>query len=55
MSHWTVSFSVLTIIAGIFGFGVIDNGAESIAQLFFFIFLILTIITIIIGRITISH
>ncbi|TDO99280.1 DUF1328 family protein [Flavobacterium sp. 245] len=55
MSHWTISFIFLTVIAGVFGFGGIDSGFESISQLFFFIFFILTIITVIIGRITISH
>ncbi|MDQ6471761.1 DUF1328 family protein [Flavobacterium sp. LHD-80] len=55
MSHWTVSFVFLTVIAGIFGFGGIESGFEGIAQLFFFIFFILTTITVIIGRITISH
>jgi uncharacterized membrane protein YtjA (UPF0391 family) len=49
MLRWSVIFFVVAIIAAIFGFGGIAEGAASIAQILFFIFLALFVITILFG------
>lgn len=50
MLKWTVIFVVLAIIAAIFGFGGIAAGAASIAKVLFFIFVVLFIISLFMGR-----
>ena len=50
MLRWTVIFLVVAIIAAIFGFGGIAAGAESIAKVLFFIFIVLFLISLITGR-----
>ncbi len=50
MLRWTVIFLVVAIIAAIFGFGGIAAGAESIAKVLFFIFIVLFVISLIAGR-----
>ena len=49
MLRWSVIFFVIAIIAAIFGFGGIAEGAAAIAKVLFFIFLALFIITILFG------
>lgn len=49
MLRWSVIFFVIAIIAAIFGFGGIAEGAASIAKVLFFIFLALFTITILFG------
>lgn len=49
MLRWSVIFFVIAIIAAIFGFGGIAEGAASIAKVLFFIFLVLFVITILFG------
>ena len=49
MLRWSVIFFVIAIIAAIFGFGGIAEGAASIAKVLFFIFLTLFIIAILFG------
>jgi uncharacterized membrane protein YtjA (UPF0391 family) len=49
MLRWSVIFFVIAIIAAIFGFGGIAEGAASIAKILFFIFLALFVITILFG------
>ena len=49
MLRWSVIFFIIAIIAAIFGFGGIAEGAASIAKVLFFIFLALFIITILFG------
>ncbi|WP_431242119.1 DUF1328 domain-containing protein [Flavobacterium sp. P21] len=55
MTHWTITFIVLAIIAGILGFGEIGNDSSFIGQAFFVVFLILTFITMVIGKLKISR
>ncbi len=50
MLRWTITFIILAIIAGIFGFGGIAAGATSIAKILFFFFIVLFIISLITGR-----
>jgi uncharacterized membrane protein YtjA (UPF0391 family) len=41
MLSWALAFFVVAIIAGIFGFGGIAEATADIAQLLFFVFLVL--------------
>jgi uncharacterized membrane protein YtjA (UPF0391 family) len=50
MLHYTVVFLIIVIIAAVFGFGGIAVGATEIAKILFFVFVILTIISLIMGR-----
>lgn len=50
MLHYTVIFLMIAIIAAVFGFGGIAAGATEIAKVLFFVFIILTIISLIMGR-----
>ena len=50
MLHYTVVFFVIAIIAAVFGFGGIAAGATEIAKVLFFVFLIITIISFLLGR-----
>ncbi len=46
MLSWALAFFVLAIIAGVFGFGGIAAGASSIAQVLFFLFVVLFLVSI---------
>jgi uncharacterized membrane protein YtjA (UPF0391 family) len=50
MLHYTVVFFVIAIIAAVFGFGGIAAGATEIAKVLFFVFLVITIISFLLGR-----
>ena len=50
MLHWTIIFLVLAIIAGVLGFTTIAGAAMSFAKILFFIFLIIFVISLIMGR-----
>lgn len=50
MLHYTLLFFIIAIIAAVFGFGGIAEGATEIAKILFFVFLIITIISFIMGR-----
>ncbi|MDF2449789.1 MAG: hypothetical protein K0R26_2293 [Bacteroidota bacterium] len=49
MLKWTAIFFVIAIIAAVFGFTGIAEGAASIAKTIFFFFLALVVITAILG------
>jgi uncharacterized membrane protein YtjA (UPF0391 family) len=49
MLRWSVIFFVIAIIAAIFGFGGIAEGAADIAKVLFFIFLALFILATLFG------
>lgn len=51
MLSWALTFFVLALVAALFGFGGIAAGAASIAQILFFIFLVLFIVSLITGGI----
>lgn len=46
MLYWAAVFFVIAIVAAIFGFGGIAAGASSIAQVLFFVFVILFVISL---------
>ncbi len=49
MLRWTLIFLVVAIIAAIFGFGSVAADTTSVAKIFFYIFLILFVLTLIVG------
>lgn len=49
MLYYSAAFFVIAIIAAMFGFGGIADGATSIAKVLFFIFLVLFILSLITG------
>jgi uncharacterized membrane protein YtjA (UPF0391 family) len=50
MLHYTVVFFVIALIAAVFGFGGIAAGATEIAKILFFVFLVITLISFLIGK-----
>ena len=49
MLYWALVFFIVSIIAAIFGFGGIASGASVIAQVLFFLFLILFLVSLVMG------
>jgi len=49
MLSWALIFFVVAIIAAIFGFGGIASASAGIAQILFFIFLVLFAISLVMG------
>jgi len=50
MLHYAVVFLVIAIIAALFGFGVIASTAAGIAKILFLIFLLLFVVSLVMGR-----
>jgi len=50
MLRWALAFLIIALVAAIFGFTDIASGAAYIARVLFFIFLVLFIIAIVVGR-----
>ena len=50
MLSWTLAFFVLAIIAGVLGFTTVAGAAMEIAQILFFVFLVLFIISLVLPR-----
>ncbi|MDX1963688.1 MAG: DUF1328 domain-containing protein [Pirellulales bacterium] len=51
MLHWTIVFLVIALIAGVFGFTSIYAAASGIAQILFFIFIVLFILSLLFGQV----
>ena len=51
MLYWAVVFFIVAIVAAIFGFGGISIAAAGIAKILFYLFVILFLISLIIGLI----
>ena len=49
MLSWAVTFLVIAIIAAVLGFGVVAGTAAYIAKVLFFLFLIVFVISLIMG------
>ncbi len=49
MLYYAAVFFVIAIIAGVFGFGGIAVGAAEIARILFFIFLVIFLVSLIMG------
>jgi uncharacterized membrane protein YtjA (UPF0391 family) len=50
MLHWAVVFFVIAIVAALFGFGGIAASATGIAKILFFAFLVLAVVSMLVGR-----
>lgn len=50
MLSWIIVFLVLALVAAVFGFTGIASGAATIAQVLFWVFLVLLIISLFFGR-----
>lgn len=50
MLYWTAVFFVIALAAAVFGFGGIAAGAAGIAKVLFFVFLVLTVVSLVFGR-----
>jgi uncharacterized membrane protein YtjA (UPF0391 family) len=50
MLYWAGVFFVIALIAAIFGFGGIAASAVGIAKLLFFVFLVLAVVSVLLGR-----
>jgi uncharacterized membrane protein YtjA (UPF0391 family) len=49
MLHWTIVFLIIALIAGVLGFGVLAGAAMEIARVLFFVFLVLLVVSLIMG------
>lgn len=49
MLHYAVVFLVIALVAAVFGFGGIAAGAVEIAKILFFVFVIMAVVTFVIG------
>ena len=49
MLRWALGFFVIAIIAAVFGFGGIASGAADIARVLFFVFLVVFVISLLMG------
>ena len=49
MLRWAVIFFVIALVAAVLGFGGIAAGASEIARILFFIFLVIFLVTLILG------
>lgn len=50
MLRYAVIFLAIAIIAGVFGFGNIAAGASEIAKILFFVFIVIFVVMLILGR-----
>lgn len=50
MLSWTITFLVVALIAAALGFGGIAGAAAEFAKILFFLFLILFVVSLIMGR-----
>lgn len=50
MLYWTIVFLVIALIAGLFGFTGIYVAAAGIAKILFFVFLVLFVVSLLVGR-----
>ena len=51
MLYYAVVFLIIALVAGLFGFGVIASTAAGIAQVLFWIFIILFVVSLVMGGI----
>ncbi len=49
MLYWAAIFLVVALVAALFGFGGVANAAVDIAQILFFVFLVLFVVAILVG------
>lgn len=49
MIYWSAIFFIIAIVAALFGFGGIADGATSIAKVLFFLFIVLFLLSLLTG------
>ena len=49
MLYWSLVFLIIALLAGLFGFGLIAGTSYAIAKVLFFVFLVIFIISLIMG------
>ncbi len=49
MLKWAVIFFVISVVAGVFGFTGVAAGAQSVAKLLFYLFIVLFLIVLVFG------
>jgi uncharacterized membrane protein YtjA (UPF0391 family) len=52
MLNWALTFFIIAIVAAVFGFGGIAASAASIAQMLFWVFVALFLISLVVGLVT---
>lgn len=50
MLHWAITFLLIALLAGLFGFGLVGGMAYGAAKICFFVFLVLAILSMLTGR-----
>lgn len=50
MLSWAVTFLIIALIAAVFGFGFIASTAMGLAKILFFVFLVLFVVALLMGR-----
>lgn len=50
MLSWAITFLLIALVAGLFGFGYVGGMAFTAAKICFFVFLILAVISLLRGR-----
>lgn len=50
MLGWALTFVLIALLAGLFGFGLVGGMAYGAAKICFFVFLVLAIISLLTGR-----
>ena len=50
MLNWAVTFLIVAIVAGLFGFGLVAGIAVEFAKILFFVFLVLFVASLLLGR-----
>ncbi|MBA2368099.1 MAG: DUF1328 domain-containing protein [Candidatus Protochlamydia sp.] len=52
MLRWALTFFIIAIIAAVFGFGGVAAAATDIAQILFYLFLVLFLVALLFGLLT---
>lgn len=50
MLTWALTFLIIALLAGLFGFGLVGGIAYGAARICFFVFLILAVVSLLTGR-----
>jgi uncharacterized membrane protein YtjA (UPF0391 family) len=50
MLNWAITFLVIALIAAIFGFGLLAGTAMTIAKVLFFVFIVLFVVSLLMGK-----
>jgi uncharacterized membrane protein YtjA (UPF0391 family) len=50
MLQWAITFLIIALIAGVLGIGVVEGTAAYIAQVLFVVFIVLFLISLVMGR-----